>query len=139
MGVKIIAETAFSHEGDFDYLLRQIDAAHKAQADIVKFQIFLSPATYYVPEHPALETIGKFVFSVAQWKQALEHAAALGIEVLALPLEKEALEFCMNHAALVHYIELHSVCLNEVQMLEALKRWEGKVVLGVGGYTLEEI
>ena len=47
---KLIAETAFSHEGDFRYLLSQIEEAAKAKVDYVKFQFAIPDlvATNYV-------------------------------------------------------------------------------------------
>jgi N,N'-diacetyllegionaminate synthase len=139
MKYKVIAETAFSHEGDFEYLLKQIKAAHDAKADIVKFQIFLSPETYYVPKHPALDTIGKYIFNIQQWTHAIKYAYDLGLEVLALPLESEALTFCKEKEDLIQYIELHSVCLNEVPLLQELSDWPNHIVLGISGYSSEEI
>ena len=38
--VEIIAETAFSHEGDFNYLKEQIKSSHSAKADYIKFQTY---------------------------------------------------------------------------------------------------
>ena len=71
---KIIAETAFSHEGDFSYLLSQIEEASKAKVDYVKFQVFINVDQYIVPNHPTYDILKKWIFSKAQWKYAFKTA-----------------------------------------------------------------
>jgi len=65
---KIIAETAFSHEGDYNYLLSQIDAAVTGNADYVKFQVLLDPAGYFSSKI-AINDSKKHLFSEEEWQK----------------------------------------------------------------------
>jgi N,N'-diacetyllegionaminate synthase len=135
----IIAETAFSHEGNYNYLLSQIDEAIKGEVTYVKFQILLKPDIYYIKNHNALKDIGKFIFTEEQWLELLTYATKAGLKTIALPLEIASLDFCLRNEFLIEGIELHSVCFNEVPMLKALKNWNKLLFLGAGGRLSNEI
>lgn len=137
--IQTIAETAFAHEGDFNYLINQIKLSAHAKADYIKFQVFLNKDEYFTDKHPALEKISSFMFNERQWLEAFELSDNLGLKVLALPLNVSALAFCEKHNQLIDMYEVHSVCFNEYALLQALNKTKKKVVLGVGGRLPEEI
>lgn len=137
---KIIAETAFSHEGDISYLMQQIDAAVEAQADVIKFQVLLDEVAYCCEEHPSFKTIKNWCFTEDQWLTVFTKAKNLGLEVLILPLTVATMKFCREHATtLVDAYEVHSVCFNDVPLLNVLRGVSQPVVLGIGGRLPNEI
>lgn len=137
--IKIIAETAFSHEGDFMYLKKQIEAAKKAESDFVKFQVFLNKEDYIVKSHPDYDKLDKWMFSESQWKTALNYAKSLNLNVLALPLNVSSAKFCLQNDKVIDMYEVHSICFNEVPLLNALKKTSKKIILGIGGRLPQEI
>ncbi len=137
--VEIIAETAFSHEGDFNYLKQQIKSSHSAKADYIKFQVFLNSEEYFTDSHPSLNTISSFMFSEKQWLKAFLLAKELGLKILVLPLNISSLVFCEKHSALIDIYEVHSVCFNEYMLLNYLSKINKKIVLGIGGRLPQEI
>lgn len=137
--IQIIAETAFAHEGDFDYLKKQIELSAKGKADYIKFQVFLSKEEYFTETHPALKSIDAFMFSEQQWLEAFELAKKLGLKVLALPLNISTLNFCEKHTELIDMYEIHSVCFNDYLLLKAMSSCKQRVMLGVGGRLPQEI
>ena len=136
---KIIAETAFSHEGDFEYLKAQVTAAKTGNADYVKFQILVDENEYTVAEHPAIPLIKKWKISNENWIKILEFAKSLNLKTIALPLEHSATRFCKENESLIDVYEIHSVCFHDFQIIDLLKNSEKSVILGIGGRTESEI
>jgi len=136
--IKIIAETAFSHEGDFDYLLEQIRQSYLGKCDIIKFQVFLDIDSSYESDHPAYNTIKKWIFTKSQWLQAFKLAKSLNMEIIALPLNTPTLIF-LKQVNDIDYIEIHSICFNQYDLLLELKNFTSKLILGIGGRCRNEI
>lgn len=135
----IVAETAFSHEGDFGYLRSQVDAAAEGGADCVKFQVFLDKESYYAPKHPALERIGSMMFSEKEWERIFIHALEKKLHVLILPLNVESLQFAFQFDKIIYGYEIHSVCFNEWLLLKKMKETSRYIILGIGGRLPQEI
>lgn len=136
---KIIAETAFSHEGNFSYLLKQIDKAVEGCSDYVKFQVFLNIDEYIVPQHPAYEMLDKWMFTEKEWEEVFKYALSKKIKIIALPLTLSSLDFCLTQHEKIEILEIHSVCFNDFHLVNRLKRFSKKVILGIGGRTGKEV
>lgn len=136
---KIIAETAFSHEGDFSYLIKQIDAASNGKADYVKFQIFVSKDEYIVKAHQSYSVLDKWILTKEEWREAFNYAKKSGLKILALPLNKSSLEFCLEQSSMIDMYEIHSVCFNDVHLINLFKTVHSKIILGIGGRTGKEV
>lgn len=136
---KIIAETAFSHEGDLSYLMRQIDEASKGKVDYVKFQVFIDLDQYLVLDHSSRDIVKKWMFTKTEWESVFKYAREKNVKVLVLPLNVASTEFCLSLDSLIDVYEVHSVCFNDMHLLELLKKTEKTIVLGVGGRLLKEI
>lgn len=136
---KIIAETAFSHQGDFDYLIKQIDSAHKGNCDYVKFQILIDPENYFIPNHPALKEINSCIYNNEEWSNAISYAFSKGLKIIVLPLTVKSCHFCAEQIEMIDGLEIHSVCFNEVNLIQEVNKYGKKVFLGIGGRLPEEI
>ena len=123
---KIIAETAFSHEGDFKYLSNQVKSASNGKVDYIKFQILFDRDVFYVKEHPANNVIKNWLFDKKQWKDILFLANSLRLKVIAQPLNIPSLEFCQENEELIDLLEVHSVCFNDIHLLNELKSTKKK-------------
>lgn len=136
---KIIAETAFSHEGNFSYLLQQIDAAAEGKADYIKFQVFINKDEYIVPNHPAYPVLDKWMFTKEQWIKAFDYAKKHNLKILALPLNTSSLDLCLAYNGNIDLLEVHSVCFKDIHLINQLKTTNQKIILGVGGRTEQEV
>lgn len=136
---KIIAETAFSHEGNFDYLVDQINRAHLANVDFIKFQVFLNAEEYMVSNHPSIDLVKRWMFTEEQWEKAFKIAKEKKLRILALPLNETSAKFCYKNDYYIDLYEIHSVCFKDDEIINVLKKTNKKIVFGVGGRKIHEI
>jgi len=137
--ITLVAETAFSHDGDLSYLKKQVEDAAKCGVDFVKFQILLDPEQYFIAGHSAFDQISGMIFSSHEWDEVMALADSFGLKIMVLPLETTALRFCLERKSRIQAFELHSVCFYDYQLLQMLKEWPGTMIIGIGGRRLSEV
>lgn len=135
----LIAETAFHHEGDLQYILGLIDAAAQAKCDAIKFQVLMDFDYLVNKNHGAYSTLKKFTFSKKEWQQIFDTAVAKNLRIVSLPLDLEAVSFTKLNEEKVDLIEIHSVSFYDEKLIDEIKTTSIPVFLGVGGRTIEEI
>ncbi len=133
----LYTETAFHHQGDYDYLIRLIDASLGAGAKGVKFQVLTQCSDFVSTRHKAYADLASYCFTKQKWAQLFDYTASKGLDIILMPLNIEAVE--LAGARNVKYIDIHSVSFNDIDLLDAIKKSGVGVILGVGGRTLEEI
>ena len=138
---KLIAETAWHHEGDFVFMKDLVtQLSENANADIIKMHITLDFDEYMSIDHDAYDTLKKWLFSAEQWETLINIVQVSGKELMLLLNDSTAIKFAAQfNPALV---ELHSVCLNVPKLQQAILadiESDTKVVIGVGGCSLQEI
>jgi len=136
---EIIAETAFSHEGNFEYLLAQIKSAKMGKVDYIKFQVFIDKDAVYSKNHPNNKIVGKWIINKEKWLQAFRYAKMLNLKIIVLPIDLFSLDFCMENDELIDAYEIHSVCFNEYYLLKKLSNVNKEIILGIGGRYPHEI
>lgn len=139
--INLIAETAWHHDGDFNFLKKLVRSiVNNSNADIVKVHITLDFDEYMALDHP-LYTKGKeWLLDKDQWKEIIEIIVRGKKQLMMLFNDRNAIDFGMQFEP--QLVEIHSVCLNDVKLLDFLKQSVSqitKIVLGVGGTTLEEL
>ena len=127
------------HEGDFGYLSKMVDEIAALELKAVKFHLLLEPLSYLQAKHPLVEQISSWCFTPKQWSELIDSAQQKGLDVLALCDDVESIEFLLKKHPGVFAIELHSTGINDHFLLNALAGYQGFVVLGVGGTTLDEV
>lgn len=136
----ILGETSFIHEGDIDYLTKLIEEAKKGKCDGIKFQILLDKDNAYAPNLPSHKTLDNYMFNQEVWLNVIKYARKIGLEVLILPIDLEAVKFCKRNLDVINYLEIHSICFNDYFILKEIESMtEVPIVLGVGGRTFDEI
>jgi sialic acid synthase SpsE len=139
--MKLIAETAWHHEGDYEFMKNLVTKiSTKTKADIVKLHITLDFDEYMDSSHDAYSLLKPWLFSKEQWSELVEIVRHNGKQIMLLLNDNEAIKFGLSFSP--EYVEIHSTCLNDVFMLDELKRGlhqSTKVVLGVGGTSIDEI
>lgn len=134
----IIAETAFSHEGNSEYLEELVENLVQTEVDAIKFQILLSPE--YAKGHAAADTVGTMVFKKDFWRRLVEKIKNANKAAFLLPLDLSALDWILEED-LADYIEVHSVNLFRADFLGKIKDTVAvpPVVLAVSGYSEKDL
>lgn len=132
----ILAEVACSHDGDIEKVKVMIDAAAKAGADGIQFQLF-STNKLLVPSHQFYKLVKSLEISFDEWKSLIKYAKTKGLIVFANLLEESAFESAID--AQVDVLKLHSSDLSNPEMLHKVANSKLPIVLSTGGSTIEEI
>ena len=139
--MKIIVETAWHHEGNFDFMKNLVtEIVYKTNADIIKMHITLNLEEYMSTDHENYKLLKSMLFSKIQWQELIEIVRNKNKEIMLLMNDTEAIEFGLSFNP--EYAEIHSVCLNDLFMLQKLKKniqKHTKIALGVGGTSIDEI
>lgn len=139
--MNLIAETAWHHDGDksfFKNLVTRI--ARETSADYIKLHLLLDLDEYMDSEHKLYPLLREKMFSKAFWTKIMEIIQSEEKKIMLLLNDKKAIDFGLQFKPEI--VEIHSVCLNDYILLDYLKERINKnikIVLGVGGSTLDEI
>jgi N,N'-diacetyllegionaminate synthase len=135
----IIGETAFNHEGDVDYLYGMVDDIVQLKLNAVKFHLLLNPESYVQKKHPLIKKLRKWILNQSQWNAIIDYSSKKTLEVVVLCNEPEGIEYILENHETVSAIEIHSSGINDFFLLNAVSKFNGRIVLGIGGSTIEEI
>lgn len=109
--MKLIAETAWHHEGDFSFMKNLInEIVNDTDADIVKLHITLDLDEYMSQNHELYKLLKKMLFNKDQWQELISIIKNSGKELMLLTNDFAAIEFAAENKP--EFIELHSVALN---------------------------
>jgi N,N'-diacetyllegionaminate synthase len=138
---KLIAETAWNHEGDFLFMKDLIvQLSESTSTDVIKMHITLDLDEYMSRDHDAYDTLKKWLFSAEQWEDLIKIVQTSEKELLLLLNDTSAIKFSAQYNP--ELIELHSVCLNvpilQQSIIDNIDS-KAKVIIGVGGCSLQEI
>lgn len=135
----IIGETAYNHEGNFDYLRKMINDIAKLGLNAVKFHIMLNPESYIQKNHVLLEEIKKWIFNEDQWIDIIKYSKKNNLDVVMLCDDVESVNFIIKNDLNVDFIEIHATGVNDYFLLDSLSNWDKQIILGIGGTKLDEI
>ncbi len=138
--MKLIAETAWHHEGNFDFLINLINELNsKCSPDYIKLHITLDFDEYMDKSHPGYSLLKNMLLTSEQWKEVILQVLN-NSKPLLLFNDIKAVDFGMKFEPEV--VEIHSVCLNDINLLDSLRsniNSNTTLMLGVGGSNLYEI
>ncbi len=135
----IIGETAYNHEGDIKYLLKMVDEIAELKLNAVKFHLLLKPESYMQKKHPLIKEYDKWIFNEKQWTEIIDYSSKKNLDVIVLCDDVESIEYILKNNKDVSVIELHATGLNDYFLLEAVSNFDGEIILGIGGSTIDEI
>ena len=135
----IIGETAYNHEGDIKYLYKMIDEIAELKLNAVKYHLMLKPESYMQKKHPLMEETKKWIFNEKQWDDIIDYSSKKKIDVIALCDDVESLEYINKNNKDVSAVELHATGLNDWFLLKESAKFNGVVILGIGGSIIDEI
>lgn len=138
---KTIAETAWHHEGDFDFMKHLVTKiCTESEVDIVKFHITLDLDEYMSRDHEAYEMLKSWMLSENEWEELITIVRSNEKALMLLLNDTKSIEFAKKFNP--ELVELHSVSLNIPRLQNAIISHinnEAKIVIGVGGCSIEEV
>ena len=139
--IKLIAETAWHHDGDYKFMERLVnDILQKTKLDALKMHIILDVDEYMNLSHTTYNDTKNKMFSEELWSDLIKQVKNNDKDLMLLYNDTKAIEFGAQFEPSL--VEIHSVCLNDIFLLDVLKNNISSythVVFGVGGSTLNEI
>lgn len=139
--MKIIAETAWHHEGDLEFLVSLTESISSLQpVDIIKYHVLLDPDEYFTPGMVERSGIHKYLFSEGDWRKLAGIVRKAGKELMLLLNDRKAVSLAAGLRP--EYVEIHSVALNDIHLLASVEDNIGpetKIILGIGGSGRDEI
>ena len=135
----IIGETAFHHMGETAFLKELIDHAKKLELDGIKFHLLLDIHDYMVKNHEVIETISNWCFDIEEWKEIIKHAQSKNLDLILLCNDLESIKFVNQLDVEIKAIEIHATGINDIFLLEEASKFNGTVILGTGGSSIDEI
>ncbi|MGF1740830.1 N-acetylneuraminate synthase [Vibrio profundum] len=147
----IIAEAGVNHNGQEELAFALVDAAHKAGADIVKFQTFKAKnlvteeakqAEYQVTntqkKESQLAMLSRLELSYEVHHELVKYCDSLGIEFLSTAFDLESLNFLVNDLHLTR-LKLPSGELTNAPLVLEHARTGCDLIVSTGMATLSEI
>jgi N,N'-diacetyllegionaminate synthase len=139
--INLIAETAWHHEGDFSFMKDLVEKiCTDSDVNTIKMHITLDLDEYMCVDHDAYETLKSWMFDEVQWSELIGIIRSYGKDLMLLLNDTKAVQFAAKFNPEI--IEVHSVCLNVPRLQKSILEYipnSTKIVVGVGGCTLEEI
>ncbi len=136
-----IAETAFHHEGDIEFLINLINDVVKLDIDAIKFHLLFDLNDYMVSNHSAIDVLNRICISKSEWENIFNIVKDSDKEIIALTNDIASLQYInkIQNNFPIEAIEIHSTGLNDLFLLQEATKFNKTVILGVGGSTLDEI
>ena len=131
--IKIIAEIANAHQGNYKTAIKLANDAFLNGADAVKFQIYFADELL-VKSHTRYNHFLKQSFSVGEWKKIFESQKNRKIYCDIFGLK--ALKLAINNN--VHGVKIHSSDLENNELIRKIPK-NMKVLLSCGGSSLFDI
>jgi len=136
----LIGETAQHHQGDKTFLKTLIDYGSDAKIDAIKFHLLFNIDDYFVKNHEAYEIVNDWVLNEEDWNEIVGYSEAKGLDSVILCNDPQSVDFAINYkGSSIKAIELHATGLNDYLLLQKAAKFQGTVILGVGGSSIDEI
>jgi sialic acid synthase SpsE len=138
----VIAETAYTFEGDFIYLLQQTKGLDK-KINAIKFHVLFDIDEYMVKSHSVYPLLRKWLIKPEQWIEIFTLAKSKKHDVIVLADDTETIDFCMKNDNLVDGLEIHAACVNDKNLVDRAIDFcinKGKTfILGISGFEIQEL
>ena len=124
--MKVIAETAFNHNGDVDYLIGLIYEAKNSGADYVTVQI-MDTKSFCVEDYERYKIYIDNEISKSDWKKIFNVCAHLGLELIPCVLDESSFRFCYEEG--FRFFKIHATDITNKHFLEEIANNDCSVIL----------
>tara|TARA_Y100001933_G_scaffold264082_1_gene328222 strand:+ start:62929 stop:64596 length:1668 start_codon:yes stop_codon:yes gene_type:complete len=115
--LKIIAESAFNHNGDLDYLIALSNTAKETGADYFTVQIMDVPS-FCVKEYSKYDIYIENSFTFSQWDQLIDHCKTIDLELIPCVLDIKSLDYCIGKG--FGLIKIHATDITNKPLLDKI-------------------
>ncbi len=134
----LIGETAYNHEGNFDYLMQMVLRV-RGCVSAIKFHLLIDADDYIRWDHPMYGKMKEMMLTEEEWQKILSVALEEN-DVVVLCDDPKSVEFILrefNNKKLS--VEVHASGINDIRILSLMAEIKGTAILGIGGCSIEEI
>lgn len=139
--INLIAESAWHHQGDPVFLKELVHKiVDETETNFVKIHISIDLDEYMSSNHPLYEKQKAWLIKCKDWEDVIKTVKKSKKNLMILFNDRKAIRFGLKFDP--EMVEIHSVCLNDIKLLGELKKYinqKMKIVLGVGGSTIDEL
>lgn len=136
----LIAETAFHHEGDIQFLKKLIDAAVESGANAIKFHLLFDLDDYFIADHKAYDSLKSILITEEGWNEILDYCGQKCIDIIFLCNDVKAIKWVNSKVnPSIIAIEIHATGINDILLLDEAAKFDETVILYIGTSTLDEI
>ena len=134
--MKVIAESAFNHNGNLDYLKKLSLEAKISGADYFTVQV-METKSFCDMKYEKYQLYKENEFSQEEWISFFEFAQKNEIEVIPCVLDEPSFKFCREYG--FNLIKLHSTDITNIPFLELISKTDVKIILETQCATSLEI
>jgi N,N'-diacetyllegionaminate synthase len=134
--VKIIAEVANSHCGDYENIISLIKNIENFDFDYIKFQLYRANQLV-TKDHPRLSSYLRKQFSDPQWLKISQYCNDLNFNIIAEVFDYESFKLSLKMN--IKGYKIHSTSVNDINLLKNIAKTNKMILLSLGGSTKEEI
>jgi len=135
--MKIIAESAFNHDGDLDYLLKLANAAKISGADFFTVQV-MNADSFCAKNYGKYASCKEAEFSEEQWRQVFDYCKSIEIDVIPCVLDEKSFDWAYDYG--FRLMKLHATDItNEPFLKYAATKRDVRFLLETQCATIFEI
>jgi N,N'-diacetyllegionaminate synthase len=135
--MKIIAESAFNHQGDFEELKKLASAAKESGADYFTVQV-MHVDSFCVKDYSKYRLYKDNEFTGEQWIALFDFCKSIQIDVIPCVLEETSFEWCYAYG--FRLLKLHATDITNKPFLELIaEKGDIKVILETQCATTFEV
>lgn len=116
--MKVIAESAFNHNGNLDYLLNLASVAKESGADIFTVQV-MNVDAFCTNDYVKYKLYKETEFSDKQWREVFDYCASIGIPVIPCVLDEKAFDLVYDYG--FRLVKLHATDITNEPFLKYIK------------------
>ncbi len=135
--MKIIAESAFNHNGSLQYLKDLALAAKNSGAHYFTVQV-MHVESFCTKDYSKYELYKNAEFSKEQWYEVFDYCLENDLKVIPCVLEETSLEWCVNYGFLL--FKIHATDITNYPLLKKISELKGaKVIIETQCATMFEV
>ena len=134
--MKIIAESAYNHNGNLDYLKKLSIEAKNSGSDYFAVQV-MDTDSFCDKEYERYQIYKENEFSKKQWESFFKFAKKNHIEVIPCILDESSFNFCLKQG--FKLIKLHATDITNIPLLKLIAKSDVKIILETQCATSVEI
>ncbi|MFD2724776.1 N-acetylneuraminate synthase family protein [Hyunsoonleella rubra] len=115
--MKVIAESAFNHNGSLDYLKQLALEAKNNGTDFFTVQV-MDVSAFCVKEYSKYDIYKENTLSFNEWKEFFVFAKQIELDVIPCILDIPSLDLCLDHD--FNLLKIHATDITNISLLERL-------------------